>query len=191
MSKNEELLAALDKLESSIFNENYTPSRSQRRKWLNKLRAHITQPPSEEWHEDRDLFYTLKPYTWGSGHKDFCNAKMINVSGDDKEETKALIRQALQTPSVEKDRIAEASKRVSEYKFDASEYPVLAGSEPSVGWQPIDTAPKDGTEILVYESGQYEGYDVEEWDVERCCWKRCDEANPTHWMPIPPNPEGD
>lgn len=71
------------------------------------------------------------------------------------------------------------------------------------GWMPIDTAPKDGTQILVYSKD--EGIMWVSWDTEevyypgckpRKCWcvpgSHQDEQggaytadNPTHWMPMP------
>jgi len=56
-------------------------------------------------------------------------------------------------------------------------------------WQPIETAPKDGTEIIVGESGTA--------DVELCRWydgewvdRTYDPfADVTHWMPLPKPPQ--
>lgn len=63
------------------------------------------------------------------------------------------------------------------------------------GWQPIETAPKDGTSVLVFWSsdacmavmwkeldrdGKYAWFGV----VER----QPDDDLPTHWMPLPPPP---
>lgn len=60
-------------------------------------------------------------------------------------------------------------------------------------WQPIETAPKDGTEILLYRRGVSQG----KWRVGmlngQCAWggdgwfyPRWDQ--PTHWMPLPEAP---
>ena len=67
-----------------------------------------------------------------------------------------------------------------------------------MNWQPIDTAPIDRTDVLLWTpSGQLVGhtYDRRKWyasGVKASDWE-CDvelyEA-PTHWMPLPPDPEG-
>ncbi len=68
-----------------------------------------------------------------------------------------------------------------------------------MNWQPIETAPKDGTDILVYndDGHVYEArYDYDKWrfataDQHGCgCCAGYDDA-PTHWMPIPDKPEVD
>jgi hypothetical protein len=77
-----------------------------------------------------------------------------------------------------------------------------------MNWQPIETAPKDGTMILVYEPaiGEYgeEGIYIVSWNREYSrqpkTWcvilSEQDEQGgcstvdyATHWMPLPPPPE--
>ena len=59
-------------------------------------------------------------------------------------------------------------------------------------WQPIETAPKDGTAILVYTCN--EGFYVVSYDdIFSAPWRvRNDEGlnedQPTHWMPLPEPP---
>lgn len=64
-------------------------------------------------------------------------------------------------------------------------------------WRPIDSAPRDGTRFLIYESDGT--YSVAWWDdkyiwVRPGAWiseyQRSDTLVrcPTHWMPLPPPP---
>jgi hypothetical protein len=79
------------------------------------------------------------------------------------------------------------------------------------GWQPIETAPKDGTEIDVWCGGEFprrvtcaswrEPTESEWWshggdtiDTPDACWHDCfgplgKDNTPTHWMPLPAPPE--
>ena len=65
--------------------------------------------------------------------------------------------------------------------------------EPSDAWQPIATAPKDETEILVYtECGNM--YVVSYDDLFSAPWRirnmeGINEHVPTHWQPIPQRPK--
>jgi len=64
-------------------------------------------------------------------------------------------------------------------------------------WQPIETAPKDGTEVLGYrwykkiEGDTYEFYNVVYWE-KGLGWclngGDCIKFLVTHWMPLPPPP---
>lgn len=61
-------------------------------------------------------------------------------------------------------------------------------------WQPIETAPKDGIDIIVSDSGEL--VSVAFWDKDEGKWldsmnhNGYDHAtrNPTHWMPLPEPP---
>ena len=61
-------------------------------------------------------------------------------------------------------------------------------------WQPIETAPTDGTEVLVYARGSYAVafWSGKEWrDMGDIGWAGMygDDGNqPTHWMPLPEPP---
>ena len=69
----------------------------------------------------------------------------------------------------------------------------LAKAEQRVAeWQPIDTAPKDGTVIMVAEETE-PGF----WEYEQSFYSHTWEFgggsctnNPTHWMPLPKAPSG-
>ena len=71
--------------------------------------------------------------------------------------------------------------------------------ERCLNWQPIETAPRDGTDVLLYEGGEYEriymgfyantidrgGKKVYQfWDIGSEPWN----WEPTHWMPLPEPP---
>ena len=57
------------------------------------------------------------------------------------------------------------------------------------GWQDISTAPKDGTPILVADSGPYAF--VVEWSSRFRGWYGADKWiwEPTHWQPLPAPPK--
>lgn len=70
-------------------------------------------------------------------------------------------------------------------------------------WLPIETAPKDGTKVLLHVVtppgdsyatmvGLPEGWESTEagfWCVDRGEWTTGTAGDPTHWMPLPPPPE--
>lgn len=58
-------------------------------------------------------------------------------------------------------------------------------------WRSMDTAPKDGTEILGYSSD----VGIMFWDCGGWWWTHCNwqpsEIEPVAWMPLPPPPPWD
>jgi hypothetical protein len=66
----------------------------------------------------------------------------------------------------------------------------------SVSWQPIETAPKDGTQILAFAHERRGYFGVAQWaeaqpafkDVAGWFWDYA--IRPTHWMPLPAPPAG-
>ena len=58
----------------------------------------------------------------------------------------------------------------------------------SVGWQPIETAPRDGTEILVAVRGRVI---LTAFDTCYRTWPEAYWQEFTHWMPLPTPPEGE
>lgn len=69
-------------------------------------------------------------------------------------------------------------------------------------WQPIETAPRDGTDILVWseileELGNQSFGKLHAiarcvggcWDVSHTCYYSVEAVNPTHWMPLPTPPK--
>ncbi len=60
-------------------------------------------------------------------------------------------------------------------------------------WQPIETAPKDGTYVLVYEP--YQDPTIGWFSQRGAGWCMFDDnvdmqCKPTHWMPLPEKPVG-
>lgn len=80
---------------------------------------------------------------------------------------------------------------------------ILALPEIAGGWQPIETAPRDGTEVLICWA-DIPQMAVAQWDqdyaemdfAEGVGWRDGSDygcggmigAMPTHWMPLPPPP---
>lgn len=62
-------------------------------------------------------------------------------------------------------------------------------------WRPIETAPKDGTRVLLHRDGWAEHTAVGWYDDVRREWRPvCGDVFPgdvIHWLPLPPAPEPD
>jgi hypothetical protein len=62
-------------------------------------------------------------------------------------------------------------------------------------WQPIESAPRDGTPLLVGVAGDDYYPRTAWWDDEAGAWlvnerpRVCMLVTPTHWMPLPEPPE--
>lgn len=64
----------------------------------------------------------------------------------------------------------------------------------TTGWQPIETAPKDGTQIIIAVAGDEYEPGWAWWSALRRAWfipntSIAYQMEPTHWMPLPPPPE--
>jgi hypothetical protein len=69
-------------------------------------------------------------------------------------------------------------------------------------WQPIETAPKDGSEFLAFGGG-LDHFDICVYNARIGCWScgsiTLDDTDiepegynrPTHWMPLPEPPAGE
>jgi hypothetical protein len=62
--------------------------------------------------------------------------------------------------------------------------------EAQSGWQPMESAPKDGTQVIVWDGGQVVAahFDSSMWGngwVEWCYRSDADPVTPKLWMPLP------
>lgn len=67
----------------------------------------------------------------------------------------------------------------------------LANRIEGMGWQPIESAPKDEDDILVIDESEGEGVLIIKtayYYIDRECWfnQEGKEIFPSHWMPLPP-----
>jgi hypothetical protein len=66
-----------------------------------------------------------------------------------------------------------------------------ADREANGGWQPIETAPKDGTMLLVRSPDMSPYPSAAKWSLSENRWVEyvtSDWCDPTHWMPLPAAP---
>lgn len=64
------------------------------------------------------------------------------------------------------------------------------------GWQPIETAPKDGTRVLLFDAGRSPPNMIAHWDWNRWCGDKTisgrftiwADVSGAYWMPLPSPP---
>ena len=66
-------------------------------------------------------------------------------------------------------------------------YSRIVELEAMTTWKPIESAPRDGTEIWLFDQERVQGY----WNVFTSWWDSDTHEiiDPTHWMPLPQPPE--
>ena len=87
--------------------------------------------------------------------------------------------------------------QVAQGRCDGLEEKLAKAEQRVAEWQPIETAPKDGTVFLGYKLGQFrECYKVPRDDCDMWCFGGVSGADdlfpnikPTHWMPLPTPPK--
>ena len=76
----------------------------------------------------------------------------------------------------------------------------ISSQQPLSEWMPIETAPRDGTDLLVYLPEDYNKINICSYERNGrngfdWCSARCvdglEVGCPTHWMPLPDEPKGD
>lgn len=78
------------------------------------------------------------------------------------------------------------------FGVDATISAALAACDESP-WRSMDSAPKDGTMVLLWCKYETPHEVVGYFDTRIRLWlmgEDCDDTEPTHWMPLPAAPEG-
>ena len=91
-------------------------------------------------------------------------------------------------------------------EHDVKMYRAIADRLRAMQWRPVDTLPEDGDRVLVYAPfGDQPHIWIDEWRMQQECpvswssytvetgmnWCDHDFDDVTHWMPLPPPPEGE
>lgn len=92
-------------------------------------------------------------------------------------------------------------KRLHSQFANSESPPVPLGFDVVLSWQPIETAPRDGTDVLCFcVEPKFEGDENPYTEMRVCffgmmledywCWQSYYgyEQSPTHWMHLPPSP---
>jgi hypothetical protein len=98
------------------------------------------------------------------------------------------------TPDEARQRAVEAAKQAAFPKMmQPDKWRAALDAYESAMWQPIETAPRDGTEVLTWDG---ESWDVARWTPEAALFHKgmweteaCG-IFPTHWRPLPAGPGG-
>lgn len=180
--------------------------------------------------EDQELLVRLRALCI-----DWANSRNLTITGNVIEDVEAAIELAARpdprpSPVGREEvarwicrtvRIAQGFKGTAEYTLDDEVHnawddwldeadDLLALFSPADGWRPIETAPKDGADVLLYvpgdslfpTAGHYDTreyfereYDDPEYMEEGWRWSygypsdlHEEVLQPTHWMPLPPAP---
>lgn len=74
-------------------------------------------------------------------------------------------------------------------------------TSPLLEWRPIDTAPKDGTRVLLSEGADVDIGAWADWGGKAACWETDVDAvkwdqrrrhfEPAYWMPLPSPPKAE
>lgn len=89
--------------------------------------------------------------------------------------------------------IADALRQVNA-TFNSEALKIIASQvaelEQAGEWRDISTAPKDGTDVLIFQAG-YEGVYLCWYDDSDGVWfdERDNSYAPTHWLPLPSPPK--
>jgi len=83
--------------------------------------------------------------------------------------------------------VEKARKTLTKYEWELLQRDALSWALSLLEWRPIETAPRDGTAVLIWEA-QVDCASVAWWEL-RCWWSADGERHPTHWRPIGPGPE--
>ena len=92
--------------------------------------------------------------------------------------------------------IAEALDAAMDYQWleelEAIDIITAVLNETGQDWQPIVTAPKDGTNILIWDKTWHKQPYVATWQTADLYWLEVGTGltlSPTHWMPLPAPPK--
>lgn len=85
----------------------------------------------------------------------------------------------------------DAEEREDEAEAVEAVYKELNELRERCEWRPIESAPKDGTRVLLYRDLWMESMGVCFWDGVQCEWRPVNGScfpGSSHWMPLPEPP---